>query len=170
MKLNELLSPWKIFLDMDGVFVDWVSGVETITGLPFDKSSDDEKFNAIEKEMEAGREWWLHLTKLPQADKLFNYIKSTDIDFIFLSSAGNRKTQEVAKQKQKWIRKNFGNYKLITVKTSSEKAQYAKANHILIDDRKKSIEPWKQAGGIGILHKNVPDTIRQLKELINDKS
>jgi hypothetical protein len=37
---------------------------------------------------------------------------------------------------------------------------------ILVDDRNKSIDPWVEAGGIGVLHKSVPDTIGQLRELI----
>ena len=36
---------------------------------------------------------------------------------------------------------------------------------ILIDDRLKSIGPWRQKGGIGILHTDANETIRQLKRL-----
>jgi hypothetical protein len=45
------------------------------------------------------------------------------------------------------------------------KAAYAKPNHILIDDREKSIQPWREAGGIGILHTSAADTISQLQKL-----
>ena len=51
------------------------------------------------------------------------------------------------------------------VRKSNDKAAYAAPNHILIDDRSKSIQPWVAAGGIGILHTNAANTIRQLKEV-----
>ena len=54
---------------------------------------------------------------------------------------------------------------MIVVDGGKEKYQYAAPNHILIDDRLVSIEPWVNAGGIGILHTSAVDTIEQLKEL-----
>ena len=38
-------------------------------------------------------------------------------------------------------------------------------NSILIDDRKKKIDQWIAAGGIGILHTDAASTIEKLKEL-----
>jgi len=37
----------------------------------------------------------------------------------------------------------------------------------LIDDLPRNIDPWIEAGGIGILHKNTEDTIKKLKKIIN---
>jgi hypothetical protein len=35
----------------------------------------------------------------------------------------------------------------------------------LIDDRKDFIDKWLAGGGIGILHKTTPQTIKELKKL-----
>jgi hypothetical protein len=35
---------------------------------------------------------------------------------------------------------------------------------ILIDDRVDNVEQWRSQGGIGILHKNTADTIKQLQQ------
>ena len=37
--------------------------------------------------------------------------------------------------------------------------------NLLIDDYEKNVQEWERAGGIGILHKNGPNTIRELKRL-----
>jgi 5'(3')-deoxyribonucleotidase len=38
---------------------------------------------------------------------------------------------------------------------------------ILIDDMEKNINPWKEAGGIGILHKNAKETLSILMDYMN---
>ena len=37
--------------------------------------------------------------------------------------------------------------------------------NLLIDDYEKNVQEWERAGGIGIIHKNGPNTIRELKRL-----
>ena len=41
--------------------------------------------------------------------------------------------------------------------------------NILIDDFIINTNPWRQAGGIAILHTSVADTIAQLQELQNEE-
>lgn len=40
------------------------------------------------------------------------------------------------------------------------------ANQVLVDDRPDNINPWIAAGGIGILHTSVEDSIKQLRKLL----
>ena len=49
-------------------------------------------------------------------------------------------------------------------RTARQKAAYAAPNHILIDDKMKAIKPWREAGGIGILHADakIERTLREL--------
>ena len=51
------------------------------------------------------------------------------------------------------------------VPAAREKCRHAGPNHILIDDKQKAIAPWRQAGGICILHTNTATTIHHLKKL-----
>ena len=62
--------------------------------------------------------------------------------------------------------KHYPEVECIVVRKSPDKAQYAHPKAILIDDRMKSIEPWRAAGGIGILHTSAEDTIAQLQSII----
>ena len=69
-------------------------------------------------------------------------------------------------EKIRWVHDNldgFGN--IYTVVSGKDKKEFAAPNHILIDDRPHSIDPWREAGGIGIQHTSAADTIAQLKEL-----
>lgn len=53
---------------------------------------------------------------------------------------------------------------------SIDKFKYAGHNKILIDDLyKTNIIPWREHGGIGILHTSANDTIQKLKK-IGEKS
>ena len=52
--------------------------------------------------------------------------------------------------------------------SGSQKAAFAYEGSVLIDDRKKNIDAWENAGGIGILHTSAKETINALKELRNN--
>ena len=40
-----------------------------------------------------------------------------------------------------------------------------KARQDKLDDYEKNIKEWEQAGGIGVIYTNAPNTIRELKKL-----
>ena len=46
-----------------------------------------------------------------------------------------------------------------------KKQNYSGTNKILIDDRPDNIEQWRSKGGIGILHTNTADTLKQLQNI-----
>lgn len=69
-------------------------------------------------------------------------------------------------EKRQWATKHFG-VPDSNIIVDQEKFKYAAPNHILIDDRRKNIDSWIAAGGIGILHTSPEDTIKQLKEILN---
>jgi hypothetical protein len=52
--------------------------------------------------------------------------------------------------------------KLILSK-ASDKKNYSKPFHILIDDRASNIEDWRNEGGVGILHTSTSSTIKELQ-------
>lgn len=45
-----------------------------------------------------------------------------------------------------------------------DKSRFARSDRILIDDTPHNIDSWVNAGGIGILHRNIKDTACQLRE------
>ena len=163
MKLDDINNPIKIFLDMDGVVADLLAAISRRLDKPVNSISSDEIYDFLRETAKAKIPIFLEIPKMKDADKLYNYVKKYNHQF--LTSAGSYATSYIAKQKIEWVRKHFGNVKVDVVSTSKEKAAWAKPYHILIDDRDKSINAWVAAGGIGILHKNARSTISQLTKM-----
>jgi hypothetical protein len=53
----------------------------------------------------------------------------------------------------------------LAIKSRAKGIFLTSKNKILIDDKPETIDNWNNAGGIGILYKNTPDTLKQLKTL-----
>jgi len=180
MKIEELYEPkgnedkpgpqdYKIFVDMDGVVADFVEGIKKI--IP---DYDDSRYGkepkyrsmmwaAVKKHTKEGGELWYDLPMMPDGQKLWDYVEVHDPEI--LTATGDHKLG-AGEQKKKWIIDHFGNDIVVNVvERSEEKAKFADDNYILIDDRKKSIDPWVAAGGIGILHTSAAKTIAELKSL-----
>ncbi|MDX1472206.1 MAG: hypothetical protein R3213_11970 [Flavobacteriaceae bacterium] len=153
---------YKIYCDVDGVLADFDGYVKKITGKYPDQMATSELWPSVEPWI-AKFEFWNKFDKIPDADKLWSYIKKYDVSF--LTAAGGKTFNLSVRQKQSWLKKNFGYNEAIVVRSSNQKSKYANEHAILIDDRKKSIDPWVAAGGIGILHKNAAYTIKELKKL-----
>ncbi|RMH34178.1 MAG: hypothetical protein D6690_11160 [Nitrospirae bacterium] len=66
------------------------------------------------------------------------------------------------------MREHIGDYPFYWCQKSHEKAEHAAPNHILVDDRVKSVEPFVAAGGKAILHVDFPITLRALNEILGD--
>ena len=64
-----------------------------------------------------------------------------------------------------WVKENLTPNTDVILVNKKDKQLYAGENKILIDDRTDNISDWKNAGGIGILHKTATQTINELKKL-----
>lgn len=163
MKLSEI-TKYKLFVDLDGVMCDLDSFVYELTGshLTDDSKKDKEIWKKMNAYQQAGHPTFSILNKMPDADVLWDYVKPY-VPAILTATGNNYEYGR--KEKTYWVENNLDGYsEILTVVTSREKAQYAEDNHILIDDRHKSIDPWREAGGIGILHIDAQSTIQQLKQ------
>jgi hypothetical protein len=152
MKLFELKKEYKIFVDLDGVMADLDKHVKEITGKTFD-------------ELRASGSGFTEfvLDKMPDADTLWNYV--VQYDPTILTATGYPEEKAKA-EKIRWVYDNLHGFDgILTTISGADKHKYAAPNHILIDDRDKAILPWREAGGIGILHTSAADTIAQLKKL-----
>lgn len=164
MKLEELKKDFKIYLDMDGVFADFDRYVYELTKKhPWDFAKKDYLWKWIIADINKGNEPFAHFREIKGSHKLFDYVKPYNPKF--LTSTGHTKPVEIGNQKKKWIDKRYPGTPVITTTASKLKAQYAAPNAVLIDDRAKSIDPWVEAGGIGILFKNPEQAIQELKDL-----
>jgi len=155
----------RIFVDMDGVLADFVQGVQGpkyLNGPLTDFIYEDHKIALSNKGL------FRDLPPMNDMQDLVDGVKNTGIYWEILTCTGELNRRKVAKDKLAWIRKYVDSEVVFTCTFKGvQKAAYAKPGSVLIDDRPKNINAWTDAGGIGILHKNAADTIKQLQNLIN---
>ena len=159
----------KIYLDMDGVLSDFEARyVELFGERPSDIQRRNKEFYGYWETFVMGN----NFATLPRhrgSTKLLNALHTEfkDIPVEILSSSGGQKYhEEVALQKRQWLRTHGIEYNALVVPGGSKKAEYAKSPwDILIDDTERNIVRFCKAGGTGILHANVNDTIKKLREL-----
>jgi hypothetical protein len=84
------------------------------------------------------------------------------------SSGGQKHYKSVAEQKQVWLNSKGILFKANVVAGRKTKAEYAKSDTILIDDTTDVIQAFNAAGGIGILHKEIGNTLLMLKSLVTE--
>lgn len=188
MRLDELSmeqdpqeKSYTIFCDLDGVLADFKSEMsnkvfkDTKDELGGDGEYSDVRFASDPKfrshmwkavslyQKKHGPVVWRDLELLPDAHELWNFLKKHNAQI--LTATGDDKYQ-AAQQKREWVTKHFGSaVRISVVKAAPLKMQFAKPNHILIDDQLRALDPWIAAGGIGIHHTSAAKTIAELKKL-----
>ena len=105
----------------------------------------------------------------PGGPELINYLiyRFNDVE-ILTSSGGKKYHNEVTEQKNKWIKERNlpSTWKVNVVAGRSLKAEFATPDSILIDDTLDVIDAFNKAGGIGIHHKDVGNTMMLLNILL----
>ena len=141
----------KVFCDMDGVIVDWTKGKKTMTHSNIHKVWGDAS-------------WWANLEWTSDGKELWAYLKKNYKDLSILSSPGRKSNYKVIEGKKEWLDNNIPDVPGQRL-FDTEKANHAKEGYVLIDDKKSNIDEWREEGGIGVLHRNTKDTIKQLEAL-----
>lgn len=159
--LQEQEDPkYKIYVDMDGVLVDFDGGYEKLTGMTTQEADAKGPEFFWKPISDAGAKWWITLKWMPDGKQLWDYVKKYNPELL---SAPSR--EEASRMgKRVWVKRELPGTKLI-LRSADKKQEFASPTSILIDDRKKNIEQWEAAGGIGILHTSTASTIKKLKEL-----
>ena len=105
----------------------------------------------------------------PGGKELLDFIQNeTDWEVEILSSSGGERFHsEVAAQKVVWLCNNGIPYKANIVPGRKHKTAYATPETILIDDTEDIIVNFNAAGGVGILHKDINETLAKLRTLLD---
>jgi 5'(3')-deoxyribonucleotidase len=158
---------FRIALDLDGVLSAFEEAICVYLGIKSISEISKGKLWATVDKMNREKPFFEHLPMLPDALELFSYVRD-NYEEVFILSAHGSTPQDAPSQKLNWVRKHLCPVvEVVCVPKSPDKAAYACPRTILIDDREKSINPFVAAGGLGILHRNAKDTIRQLQVLEN---
>lgn len=158
---EEKVMDYRIFLDMDGVLVDFDQQFKDLTGMmprEFESKYSTEEF--WEKIDKAGVGFWRGMKWMPGGEALYN--RAAQHDHFLLSSPSRSEVSKIGKRL--WRRDKTPNTKLYLAR-SYNKRKFAAPNHILIDDRADNIQQWKDAGGIGILYKSADQVNAELDKL-----
>ena len=157
---NEVMD-YKIYLDMDGVLVDFDQQFKDLTGMAprdFEAKHGSKGFwEAIET---AGVGFWRGMKWMPGGEALYNRVAK--YDHALLSSPSRSETSKIGKRL--WRRDKTPSTKLI-LSRSYLKKNYASPLSILIDDRESNIKQWEDAGGIGILYISPNQVNKALEKL-----
>ena len=95
---------------------------------------------------------------MPDGKELWGYISKYNPTL--LSSPSKNPASRLGKRL--WVKNNLPGTPLILA-SSEKKQNYSNKSHILIDDRPDNISQWRSQGGIGILHTDTQNTIKQLQ-------
>lgn len=155
-----------LFLDSDGVIYDFNKrAVELLDGKQISEVPKGTLWGRIERYNTNVAPFFETLELMPDAERLVQFAVDNFENVAVLTATGYT-PKDGAEQKIRKYAKQFPGLKVICVAKSPDKAEYAVGGAILVDDRMKSLDPWAAKGGIGVFHKSVDDTIRQLQELI----
>lgn len=162
------MSNFSVFIDSDGVLADFSGYCETYYGKLPEALSGSEKakfWSWVQRHNDTVEPFFESLPKMKGADELVAFCKENFAKVAVLTASGYT-PKNGAEQKKRWYARMFPGMQVIVVAKSPDKAAYATPRAILVDDRAKSIDPWVAAGGIGILHTSVDNTIAQLRAFL----
>ena len=156
-----------IYLDLDGVVADFSKRYKELYHMEPREAEKKKEFNKFFDEFIATRQFET-LDLMPGAmDGLIFLRKHLTIPTQILSStASQERYDSISKQKMIWLQTHGITFTPNFVPGKRFKYKFAGPDKIIIDDTQSVIDQWKEAGGIGILHKDWPSTLAILRQYV----
>jgi len=154
----------KIYLDLDGVFADFHSGVQMYTDV--DNYADNP--SEVWKKLETIPHYFRDLTVLQDSPKILNRILEVVppqyCEFLTALPKITGHLYSAQRDKVEWVRAQLNSHLQVNcVAHWSLKKYFCRSPHdILIDDSQRNIDEWTAVGGTGILHRDVKTTLEEL--------
>ena len=140
-----------VFLDMDGVLVDFFNAFAKLANVKHWKQMDPQRLQDVLNKI-VGSDYFAKLPKTNACDSIVEMVVDFAGSYSILSSPLRGDIANSTKHKRAWVMDNLSPQPTTTI-IVRDKSQYALLNgvqNILIDDRANNIHKWKEAGGYGI--------------------
>jgi len=159
-----------LYLDMDGVLCNFNKRYTELFGEEAASTRERKEFTEQWKLFIEGGNF-ATLDWFPGAIELLDYVKTLEgkVNIEILSSSGGELFHDkVVVQKLHWLQTHNIPYYANITNGSRKKALYATGgeNRILVDDTDYVIKAFIEAGGIGIWHRDVKDTIKLIEDAL----
>lgn len=158
-----------LYLDMDGVLSDFMSRFKQLEG-DWKRTPEGMQSSGWARFCEGGNfatlDTWPGWYALTSYVELLSAHQGFDIE-ILTSTGGAEFHEQVQADKTTWCRKHGLAYKVNAVPGRWNKHKFATPCSVLIDDTADVIEQWRAAGGFGILHTDLDQTILELNVLLD---
>ena len=166
-----------IYCDMDGVITNFLGGARKILGKEFSDpvlGEGPEKWGLLSRHPT----FWLDLPWMPGAEQFWHFL-SQHHPYVLSVCPPVEWYSNSKIQKEMWCedKLNIPARKCITVEKrehkqlfatghvySEEENCYIKIPNLLIDDHPQNVAEWIEAGGVGIVHYTIPETMSRLLE------
>jgi len=152
-----------IYLDMDGVIADFNKRYKELYHMnPRDAEKKKEFDKFFDEFIATGQ--FATLDLMPDAMEGITFLRKLNVPTQILSSTASEKRNDaIAKQKLVWLQTHGITFTPNLVPGKRLKRNFAAPDKIIIDDTEVVIDQWREAGGIGILHKDWPTTVAILQ-------
>ena len=156
-----------IYLDMDGVIADFTKRYKELYRMEPKDAEKKKQFDKFFNEFIATGQF-AKLDLMPGAmDGLTFLRKHLTIPTQILSSTANEaRYEDISNQKLIWLQTHGITFSANFVPGKRHKYKFAGPDKIIIDDTQSVIDQWREAGGIGILHKDWPSTLAILRQYV----
>lgn len=168
-----------VWLDLDGCLVDLERSLVDKFNFRFPKERTPENREIIHNlwyEISNNHpNFWVDIPPTPYYKELYAAIHNVTSMVFILSATPEPFTgahdDRCRIEKTEWVREYLGHMQsqrtLITKSKNKQDviARFPDFTHILVDDHPGNIDRWRKAGGIGIHHVDINETLKQLKEL-----
>ena len=157
-----------IYLDMDGVIANFEKRYLELYGVTPQQTRNNKEFGGFFDSFIEGNNF-ITLELMPDAMDLVRALRNALPPTQILSSTASTKRHEaISKQKIEWLETHGIDFQRNLVPGKELKKRYARTDTLIIDDTESVINDWRAAGGVAILHKNVQDTLVQLKFILDE--
>lgn len=160
--------PWIIYCDLDGVHTDFYGQAARLIGKDYKNMRGAEAWAILDQVPHLFRD----LAPLPDSADLWHGMtafaqeQGMRVEILSAMPKLTRELVTVPQDKFSWVRQHLSSAVPVNLVPSGRaKAAFAHPRAVLIDDLGRNIDEWRQAGGIGILHRSARESLAELQEI-----